>query len=87
MNKSVSEDGAFVARTSEQECGVVMIFPRMIEIGLSKYFTEPEHPHPAVRMMVRNALRLAVAHLGAKDTASLIVETLSERALSEPVAR
>lgn len=85
MTNPVSEHHPFVAKTREQACDISMIFPRFIEIGLSKYDVEHDNPRPAVQMIVRNALRLAVAHLGPKDTAALIVETLSERSLAEPV--
>lgn len=56
-----------------------MIFPRMVSIALRKYTVEPNNREPAVKMLLRNAVRLCVAHLGREQAASLVFETLQEK--------
>jgi hypothetical protein len=55
-----------------------MIFPRLISIAIRKYASLPEERGPAVRMLLRNAIRLCIAHLGAQETAAIALETLAE---------
>lgn len=55
------------------------ILPRMISIAVRKYAANPADREPAVRMLTRNALRLAMEHLGPEQAASLALETLQER--------
>lgn len=55
-----------------------MIFPRLISIAIRKYASLPEERGPAVRMLLRNAIRLCIAHLGAQETATIALETLKE---------
>jgi len=55
------------------------ILPRLVAIALKKYATHPDEPQPAVRMLLRNVMRLAVLHLGAEQAKSLALETLQER--------
>lgn len=51
---------------------------RLSVIALRKYDERPGDRAPAVTMLLRNALRLAVAHLGAQRAASIVCETLQE---------
>lgn len=55
------------------------ILPRMIAIGLRKYTSQPNDREPAVRLLLRNSIRLAVAHLGDREAASIALDALRER--------
>lgn len=55
------------------------ILPRMISIAVRKYTAHPNDREPAVRMLLRNAVRLGVSHLGRAQAASIALETLQER--------
>lgn len=57
---------------------VMSILPRMIAISIRKYTSQPNNREPAVRMLLRNAIRLAVSHLGREQAASLALEALQE---------
>lgn len=55
------------------------ILPRLIAIAFKKYIAQPDDREPAVQMLLRNAIRLAVAHLGRERATVLAMETLQER--------
>lgn len=46
---------------------------------MKKYAARPDDREPAVRMLLRNVVRLAVAHLGYEQTAAITFATLQER--------
>lgn len=54
------------------------ILPRMISIAIRKYSAQPNDREPAVRMLLRNAVRLAIAHLGREQAASIALAALRE---------
>jgi hypothetical protein len=54
----------------------VNILPRLISISVKKYETRPDERDPAVTMLLRNALLLAVAHFGVEKTQALLRQTL-----------
>jgi hypothetical protein len=55
-----------------------MIYPRLLSIALRKYTAEPETRGAAVRMLLTNAVRLCMAHLGQTETAKIALQALSE---------
>ena len=59
---------------------IMTILPRLISISVRKYASNPENREPAVKMMLRNVIRLAVVHLGREQAASLALEALQEPA-------
>ena len=56
-----------------------MILPRLLSIALRKYTAEPDNRDSAVKMLLRNAVRLCAHHLGEKETAGIALETLTEK--------
>jgi hypothetical protein len=54
------------------------ILPRLISIAIRKYTARPSDREPAVRMLLRNSVRLAVSHLGHREAASLALAALRE---------
>ncbi|WP_133254290.1 hypothetical protein [Phenylobacterium deserti] len=69
-------DKLTLRKTSEAVNNVRMIFPRFISIALRKYSAQPESRDAACRMLLMNAVRLCVAHLGRKKAAELVLEAL-----------
>jgi hypothetical protein len=55
-----------------------MIAFRFLSIAARRYSAEPDGRNAAARMMLANALRIAKAHLGAKEAARVALETLTE---------
>lgn len=56
-----------------------MICHRLLSIALRKYTAEPETRPPAVRMILLNAIRLCIAHLGRDETSKLALQALNEQ--------
>ena len=56
---------------------------RLIEIGMKKCRQFPDNPTPAVQMLLRNALRLALLHLGVKATEHLVDGVMREKAIAD----
>lgn len=56
------------------------ILPRLISIAVRKYSANPENREPAVRMLLLNVVRLAIAHLGREQATSLALKALQEPA-------
>lgn len=52
---------------------------RLTNIARNKYVQNPNDREPAVRMMLRNTLRLAILHLGRG-----VVEDIARQTLQEP---
>lgn len=60
-----------------------MICVRMASIALRKYTALPQERGAAVRMLLRNAVRMCVAHLGGQEAAKIALEALTEEDTSE----
>lgn len=60
-----------------------MISVRFASIALRNYTARPEEREPAVRMLLRSALRMCVAHLGSQEAAKIAFETLTENDTAE----
>lgn len=56
------------------------ILPRLISIAVRKYAAQPNDRAPAVRMLLHNAVRLAVSHLGREQARTIALEALQEPA-------
>jgi hypothetical protein len=54
------------------------IVPRLIAIALRKYSERPSECDAAVKMLLRNGVRLAIHHLGRKQAEALVQEALRE---------
>lgn len=65
--------------SAQPERGVVSILPRMMKMALRKLSEDPGNDRPAIRMLLRNAIRLGVSHLGKAEAAAITLETLQER--------
>lgn len=57
---------------------IMSITPRLIAIALKKYFGVPDDRDPAVRMLLRNVIRLAIEHLGRAEAQSIAIDTFTE---------
>lgn len=53
-----------------------MISLRLLATALRRYGADPEGRESAVRVMLLNALRLGVHHLGARETAKIALMAL-----------
>lgn len=58
---------------------IAAILPRMIRMALRKLSEDPGNAAPAVRMLLRNVIRLAVSHLGEAEAGAVALETFRER--------
>jgi hypothetical protein len=54
------------------------MFFRLIAIGVRKYSAEPASHPSSARLMLLNAVRLAVRHLGRKAVAEAVLSVLNE---------
>jgi hypothetical protein len=54
------------------------ILPRLISIAVRKYSANPNDREPAVCMLVINAVRLGIVHLGREKAARLALQALRE---------
>lgn len=71
-------DAAVIRAGKSSDSAGMTILPRLIAIAIKKYTSRPNEREPAVRMLLRNAIRLSVAHLGREQTQALALETLQE---------
>ena len=56
-----------------------MILPHLISIAMRRYAAEPQGRDAAARMLLLNATRLAVHHLGRKEAAQIALAALYEK--------
>lgn len=71
---------AFAEKSNAVNIVFMDILPRLISIAIRKYTSRPDDRLPAVRMLLRNAVRLAVSHLGEKEARLVALEALQEPA-------
>lgn len=67
-------------RRKSRDTQDMTILPRLVAIAMKKYCALPGERDAAVRMLLRNAVRLAVLHLGKDIAEDLARETFLERA-------
>ena len=60
-----------------------MIAFRLLSIAVRRYSTEPASRESAAQMLLLNALRLCVYHVGRKDTAKLVLDAIDGDLISE----
>lgn len=74
-----TSDVTLIRPRKSRDTVCMTILLRMISIAVRKYASNPNDRAPAVRMLLRNAVRLAVSHLGKEQSEAIAFEALQER--------
>jgi hypothetical protein len=74
-------DVALIKPRKSRDTSGMQILPRLIAIAIRKYADQPSDRAAAVRMLLLNAMRLAISHLGREQAASITRDALREPVL------